>query len=386
MTEMAKLWKASRPKGYGKVPWLTHFRCIPEVLVSKYSEEGSLGRKGQLLISYINARLMECAWECWVEAVQSTRDWLQDSTTCGAMQRHLELRAIMCRIQRVTRHLQHGWRKRTLRGDMVRLSRDKHMNLHRALSNAKASMGQYGHNMEDDRRRFKDELRVIEKMPKYGSTLNALVLIRWFQYEWQMKVTDIEPVGERQDATGPWMAVPNSERASSQERSGYGWSAPTSRTLPRGQNPDMMQEMATEMSGRELVARCGGYYPYFEREAGLRLDEIQRQDPALYRHEKKHDELRQIFVDEHVSGRIYWPGLPAWEARGQWMHVYRVCEKLPESLLWEPWDMKPKLHEMTVALLAMFLPACREARRQEVGLRVLDIVKAIVPDEVFLRE
>ena len=68
------------------------------------------------------------------------------------------------------------------------------------------------------------------------------------------------------------------------------------------------------------------------------------------------------------------------------MHVYKVCEKLPISLLWEPWDMKPKLHEMTVQLIAMFLPGCREARRQEVGLRVLDIVKATVPDEVFLRE
>ena len=261
---MACIWKASRPKGYGKVPWLTYFRSIPEVLMSKYSEEGRVGRMGQLLISYINARLMECTWECWAEAVQATRDWLKDSTTFWTMTRHLELRAIMRRLQRTDRHILHGFRKRTLRGDSVRLNRDKQMNLHRALSNAKASMGQYGHNMEDDRRRFKDELRVVERFPKYGSTLNALVLVRWFQYEWQMKITDIDPVGERHDATGPWLAVPNSERETSnqeRERSGYGWSAPTARTLPTGQNADMMQEMSTEMSGRDLVARCGGYYP-----------------------------------------------------------------------------------------------------------------------------
>ena len=57
-------------------------------------------------------------------------------------------------------------------------------------------------------RRFDDELLVKEKR---GSGLGAQVLVRWFQFEWWIDVTDVDPPGERPTQEGPWFHMPMTE-------------------------------------------------------------------------------------------------------------------------------------------------------------------------------
>ena len=211
MNTMVRIWKEQRPGGYGKVKWLTYFRIVPEVLASPYAEGGKIIRMGQLLISYLNARLMECVLERWAESVQWTRDRLMCEAAHWEMKRNLEMRKIVHKIRSALEARVDSFRRQIEVGDVVRLLPWKQLNLQRALLISKYStytQGALDPIYVHETRRFDDELLVKEKR---GSGLGAQILVRWFQFEWWIDVTDVDPPGEKPTPEGPWYHMPMTE-------------------------------------------------------------------------------------------------------------------------------------------------------------------------------
>ena len=308
MNCMAELWKQEHPGGYGQVPWLTCFRSLPEVVVNKHAVDGRFGRDIQKIVSFFNAKLMISAWEVWTESVQETRDRLVDESTQWQMKRHLEMRSMTCRFRAMLFAKASEFRSRLAAGDLIRLDPGKCMNLHRCLLISRASTGREGIR-EDDLRRFKDELLVAGRR---GSGPAAQVLVRWYQYEWWMDTTDVMAAsGDQEAPAGPWVAQALKEQQDADRDMSHGaWDDLAQFSHEGWTSMRALRVRATSMSGKDLVARCGGYYPYFQQESQDYMDEIFCQRPDVYRPWSEHQEVRQLFTEEDPSGRAYQPSLP----------------------------------------------------------------------------
>ena len=374
MNVTAEMWRNDKPGGFGPVPWLKHFREIPEVAFRPTMEDGETGLRGQRLTSYVHARLMEKAWALWVERVNEIRRKLRwDRASRRAIQALLAARKVAQRVSEVVRTQVEIGRENIREGVKVRLNADRSWNLHRAFLNCQAELErQRSHERTSFRTnimqlpgmntwRFSEDLHVANV---WGSGNSRRVYVDWYQVELWLRARDVDPLGELLTRKGPYIGLMLEE---------------VKETTHAIQRIEVWP--GSRMTKTELVDRCGCAYPYFREAQGSVLT-IYRQDPDAHRPKRLRDSALKYFYEEHQSCRKGQTDFPEWKNRSDWTRCYLVVDRLAPIVTWEPADARPAFHKLMADFVATSLMSYREGNRVRALVRLRRYLNERYPNDV----